>query len=116
MMLQRLSSVYSQMTASKDRKAYYKAAGTQLKLLNLEIYKAAADGNCLFSAYGLCKQGRGYDGNHCDIRKGIYDYMEAHRVDFEYFVDNNDFDHYISVQRQDGQWAGEPELVQPMNQ
>ena len=88
---------------------------------NLEVLEMSPDGNCLFRA--LSDQLNGDFGNHhADTRAQVCDFMEANQDDFKHFIvtedesnqqeeDARDFEHYIELMREDGQWGGDVELT-----
>ena len=93
----------------------------QLEANDYAICEMDADGNCMFRA--LSDQLYGDCGNkyYADIREEVVNYLEDHEDEFKFFVVDDDgkededfsasFQDYVSRMRQDGEWAGNTELV-----
>jgi len=89
----------------------------------MEIVEMSSDGNCLFRS--LSDQLFGDFGNmHDHVRWAIVDYMKKNADNFRHFLvyededdedqteeDARDFEHYIDMMGQDGEWGGNLELV-----
>jgi len=79
-----------------------------LKSCGLWIKEVVGDGACLFRAFAdqLSPDG---DKAHVDMRERCVDFMEAHRADFEPFLEE-DFAGYCSRMRQSATWGGHVEV------
>ena len=93
----------------------------QLEANDFTIREMDADGNCMFRS--LSDQLYGDYGNkyYTDVREEVVNYLENHEDEFKFFVVDDDgkededfsasFQDYVSRMRQDGEWAGNTELV-----
>lgn len=82
---------------------------TQLQPLGLTIKDVAGDGNCLFRA--IADQIEGDPSRHAIYRKRIMLFIESHREDFEFFVEDNEpFDMYCSRMNLNAEWGGQSEI------
>jgi hypothetical protein len=83
------------------------------------IVEMDADGNCLFRS--LSDQlFFDHGSKHADVRSAVCDFIAEHEEEFIVFLvldedeedeDAADFESYVSVMRQDGEWGGNIELV-----
>ncbi len=82
----------------------------QVAAAGLYIRDMKGDGNCLFRS--VADQLYSSEHRHDAVRQRLLDFVEAHRDDFEPFVeDDEDFDGYVGRMRQDGEWGGNFELA-----
>eukprot|EP00250_Pteridium_aquilinum_P007662 c17334_g1_i3 orf=599-1660(-) len=89
----------------KDGKEF----NAQLGALGLRIVHITADGNCLFRA--VADQLEGNEEEHLKYRKMVVDYIQAHREEFEPFLEDDvPFDDYCKSMRETSTWAGNMEL------
>lgn len=79
-----------------------------LKNCGLWIKEVDADGACLFRAFADHLSPEGSHA-HSHLRTQCVDFMEAHREDFEPFIDE-DFSGYCSRMRQPSTWGGHVEV------
>jgi len=81
----------------------------QLRAIGLSIKDVAGDGNCLFRSIG--DQIFNDPDMHAHVRKTIVDYIEAHREDFEPFIEDDEpFEKYVKSMRKNTIWGGNIEL------
>lgn len=86
-----------------------KELSAQLGALGLKIVHITADGNCLFRA--VADQLEGNEEEHPKYRKMVVDYIEAHREEYEPFLEDEvPFDNYCKNMRETSTWAGHMEL------
>lgn len=78
-----------------------------LEVCGLRIKEVDADGACLFRAFA--DQMQGDDAAHAQYREQCVDFLQAHRSDFEPFLEE-DFDEYCSRMRQPKSWGGHIEV------
>lgn len=78
-----------------------------LKAGGLWIKEVEADGACLFRAFADQLGGDG-GKSHSDFRERCVDFMQAHREDFEPFLEE-DFSAYCERMRQPSTWGGHVE-------
>ncbi|KAJ8260228.1 hypothetical protein GJAV_G00178560 [Gymnothorax javanicus] len=82
----------------------------QLQALGLKLREVPGDGNCLFRALG--DQLEGHSRGHLRLRQETVQYMQAHRQDFEPFVEDEiPFTEYLSNLSQQGTFAGNDAIV-----
>ncbi|XP_061075121.1 OTU domain-containing protein 3-like isoform X2 [Conger conger] len=82
----------------------------QLQALRLKVREVPGDGNCLFRALG--DQLEGHSRGHLRLRQETVQYMQAHRQDFEPFVEDDiPFTEYLSNLSQPGTFAGNDAIV-----
>ncbi|KAG5835587.1 hypothetical protein ANANG_G00245580 [Anguilla anguilla] len=82
----------------------------QLQALGLKLREVPGDGNCLFRALG--DQLEGHSRGHLQLRQETVQYMQAHRLDFEPFVEDDiPFTEYLSNLSQPGTFAGNDAIV-----
>ncbi|KAG7477586.1 hypothetical protein MATL_G00071380 [Megalops atlanticus] len=82
----------------------------QLQALGLKLREVPGDGNCLFRALG--DQLEGHSRGHLQLRQETVQYMQAHRQDFEPFVEDDiPFTQYLSNLSQPGTFAGNDAIV-----
>lgn len=82
----------------------------QVARLGLFIREVKGDGNCLFRS--VADQLYSQEHRHDEVRNALCDFVEAHREDFEPFVeDDEDFDEYLARMRSDAEWGGNFELA-----
>ncbi|KAJ8360716.1 hypothetical protein SKAU_G00172410 [Synaphobranchus kaupii] len=82
----------------------------QLQALGLKLREVPGDGNCLFRALG--DQLEGHSRGHLQLRQETVQYMQAHRQDFEPFVEDDiPFTEYLSNLSQPGTFAGNDAIV-----
>eukprot|EP00041_Stephanoeca_diplocostata_P034025 m.1140725 g.1140725 ORF g.1140725 m.1140725 type:complete len:431 (-) comp24448_c3_seq2:2674-3966(-) len=98
----------------KTQQDYYDEVGPFRELLaarGLSLRIIRADGNCLFRS--VSDQLYGNDSLHATLRQKCCDCMEAMRPEFEPFVadEEESFEKYLRTMREDGEWAGQPELM-----
>lgn len=79
-----------------------------LKSCGLWIQEVEADGACLFRAFADQLQGGG-GSTHAGLRERCVDFMEAHRADFEPFLDE-EFEGYCARMRESSTWGGHVEV------
>ena len=74
----------------------------QLRDLGLYAANTLGDGNCLFRA--LSDQFYGSPSQHLYLRKEICDWMAAHKLRYEPFIeDDRGFDEHLRCMRQPGE-------------
>lgn len=78
-----------------------------LKACGLWIKEVEADGACLFRAFADQLSGDG-GASHASYRERCVDFLEAHRADFEPFLEE-DFSEYCARMRQAPTWGGHVE-------
>jgi OTU domain-containing protein 3 len=82
----------------------------QVARLGLFIRDMKGDGNCMFRS--VADQLYSQEHRHAEVRGALCDFVEAHRQDFEPFVeDDEDFDVYLARMRGDAEWGGNFELA-----
>ncbi|KAG9353116.1 hypothetical protein JZ751_017692 [Albula glossodonta] len=82
----------------------------QLEALGLKLREVPGDGNCLFRALG--DQLEGHSRGHLQLRQETVQYMQAHRQDFEPFVEDDiPFTDYLLNLSQPGTFAGNDAIV-----
>ncbi|KAJ8412189.1 hypothetical protein AAFF_G00144560 [Aldrovandia affinis] len=88
----------------------FSSFNNQLQALGLKLREVPGDGNCLFRALG--DQLEGHSRGHLQLRQEIVQYMQAHRQDFEPFVeDDMPFTEYLANLSQPGTFAGNDAIV-----
>jgi hypothetical protein len=81
----------------------------QLQPLGLTIKDVAGDGNCLFRA--IADQIEGDPSKHAQYRQRIMAFIESHREDFEFFVEDNEpFELYVNRLFTNAEWGGQSEI------
>ncbi|KAK4527259.1 hypothetical protein GAYE_SCF37G5181 [Galdieria yellowstonensis] len=80
----------------------------RLSSLGLGIKTVEKDGNCLFSA--VSDQLYGTPEFHRDLREAVCGFLQSHEEEYSSFVEEEDFQSYISNMRKMGTWAGNLEL------
>lgn len=81
----------------------------QLRPQRLYVRDVAGDGNCLFRA--LSDQLHDSAAQHAQTRADVVAFIDAHRADFEPFVEDDEpFDRYVARMRRAGAWGGHLEL------
>lgn len=81
----------------------------QLRPQRLYVRDVAGDGNCMFRA--LSDQLHDRADEHVQTREDVVRFIEAHRDDFEPFVEDDEpFDRYVARMRRGGTWGGHLEL------
>jgi len=91
----------------KARKMRDEKFRRELNQQNLVVHDMADDGNCLFSA--VAHQIYNDPELHVTTRAQCYNYMERNRSYYSGFV-LEDFDKYLSKQRNNKEWGGHLEL------
>ncbi|KAL4648357.1 OTU domain-containing protein 3 [Arapaima gigas] len=82
----------------------------QLQVLGLKLREVPGDGNCLFRALG--DQLEGHSRGHLRLRQETVQYMQAHRQDFEPFVEDDvPFTQHLNNLSQAGTFAGNDAIV-----
>lgn len=82
------------------------ALGVDIKSDLYTVVKS--DGNCVYRA--VSDQLTGEENLHDLYRKFACDYIQAHRDDYEPFVEDETFEEYLEDISQEGVWAGNIEL------
>ncbi|EPQ30701.1 uncharacterized protein PFL1_01602 [Pseudozyma flocculosa PF-1] len=85
-----------------------KELNEQLKLMSLYAANTTGDGNCLFRA--LSDQLYGFPTQHARLRQETCDHLAAHADRFAGFVDDQPFDAYVRLMRENGTYGGHLEL------
>ncbi|GJQ13154.1 hypothetical protein GpartN1_g4945.t1 [Galdieria partita] len=80
----------------------------RLFLLGLGIKTVEKDGNCLFSA--VSDQLYGTPEYHRELREAVCGFLQSHEEEYCCFVEEKDFQTYITDMRKLGTWAGNLEL------
>ncbi|GJD10727.1 OTU domain-containing protein 3 [Galdieria sulphuraria] len=80
----------------------------RLSSLGLGIRTVEKDGNCLFSA--VSDQLYGTPEYHRELRDAVCGFLQSHEEEYSSFVEDKDFQSYISDMRKLGTWAGNLEL------
>ncbi|XP_023687137.1 OTU domain-containing protein 3 [Paramormyrops kingsleyae] len=82
----------------------------QLQALGLKLREVPGDGNCLFRA--LADQLEGHSRGHLRLRQETVQHMQAHRQDFEPFVEDDvPFTQHLHNLSQPGTFAGNDAIV-----
>lgn len=80
----------------------------QLSRKGFRLQICAADGNCFFRAVG-----QQIEIDYETLRVDTCDYIAANAEIFRPFVEDEDetFEEYVKTMRDDGEWAGQPEMM-----
>ncbi|KAJ8257726.1 hypothetical protein GJAV_G00189020 [Gymnothorax javanicus] len=93
-----------------DEGAEFISFTNQLQALGLKLREVPGDGNCLFRALG--DQLEGHSRGHLRLRQETVQYMQAHRQDFEPFVEDDvPFAQHLANLSQPGTFAGNDAIV-----
>ncbi|XP_035236531.1 OTU domain-containing protein 3 [Anguilla anguilla] len=93
-----------------DEGAEFISFTNQLQALGLKLREVPGDGNCLFRALG--DQLEGHSRGHLRLRQETVQYMQAHRHDFEPFVEDDvPFTQHLANLSQPGTFAGNDAIV-----
>ncbi|KAG7472740.1 hypothetical protein MATL_G00111920 [Megalops atlanticus] len=93
-----------------DEGAEFISFTNQLQALGLKLREVPGDGNCLFRALG--DQLEGHSRGHLRLRQETVQYMQAHRQDFEPFVEDDvPFAQHVANLSQPGTFAGNDAIV-----
>ncbi|KAI1892653.1 hypothetical protein AGOR_G00135780 [Albula goreensis] len=94
----------------EDEGAEFISFTNQLQALGLKLREVPGDGNCLFRSLG--DQLEGHSRGHLRLRQETVQYMQAHRQDFEPFVEDDvPFTQHLSNLSQPGTFAGNDAIV-----